>query len=42
VDQEQEQEEELRMSHQEIAVWIDCQARYGQLQGQVMARSVPG
>ena len=24
---EDDREEELKMSHQEIAVWIDCQAR---------------
>ena len=25
---EEEEEEKLKMSHQEIAVWIDCQARW--------------
>ena len=28
VDNKENMEEELNMSHQEIAVWIDCQARW--------------
>ena len=28
VDDKEKVEEELNMSHQEIAVWIDCQARW--------------
>ena len=28
VDNREKVEEELNMSHQEIAVWIDCQARW--------------
>ena len=28
VDNKEKVEEELNMSHQEIAVWIDCQARW--------------
>ena len=27
-DEVEEEVEELKMSHQEIAVWIDCQARW--------------
>ena len=27
-DEVEEEDEKLKMSHQEIAVWIDCQARW--------------